>query len=127
MTLCKIFMRHNKCKQEDNCKYYHPKKLRNQRQTQNLASNQTNKEANVTYAQVVKKPFQPQSQSSKQSSFIGQNQFFQQPVTGFQQPMMDQGNQNLILEVQNGQTHMMQLIMNLSQKIMTLEKFKPLM
>ena len=133
MTLCKIFMRHQECKFGDTCKYYHPKKLRNQRQSSNFIFSETVKEGNLTYAQAAKSTFQPKSQSSEQSPFLGQNQIIQQPIIGltnqFQQPIKEQGNhtQKIFLELQNGQKHMLQLFMDLNQKIMNLEKCNPLL
>ena len=97
MSLCKIFMKHEDCKFGDNCKYYHPKKLRVQGQNKNLTPNQTVKQGDLAYAQVAVSPYQPKSQISEQSAFLGQNQVIQQPVIGlasqFQQPLREQGNQ----------------------------------
>ena len=79
---------------------------------------QSNQKENLTYAQIVKTPIQaqiqPKIQTNEKSPFLGQSQGLQ--------PVIDLNTQQVFLDLQNGQKHMMQMFLNLSQKLMNLEK-----
>ena len=59
-SLYRIFMKHENCKFGDKCKYFHPKKLRNDGQKSKPIPSQMYKEEILpyTYAQILKKPIQ---------------------------------------------------------------------
>ena len=74
----------------------------------------------MSYAQIVKKPLLQSLHSNDPGPFLGQPQ--QQFV---EQPFLGQRNQNqqAFLDLQNGQRQMLELFMNMNQKMMSnLEK-----
>ena len=91
-------------------------------------NSQPNQKENLTYAQIVKTPFQPEIQTNEKNSFLGQSQCLQQAVISLrnqcQQLFTGQGTntQQVFLDLQNDQKHMMQMFKNLNQKLMNLEK-----
>ena len=119
-------MKHQTCNYGENCKYFHPRKLKPINQTNSMNS-QPNQKENLTYAQIVKTAFRPEIQTNEKNSFLGQSQCLQQPVIGLrnqcQQPFTGQDtNTQVFLDLQNGQKQMMQMFMNLNQKLMNMEK-----
>ena len=106
--------------------------MKNSTQDKKVTSDQTERRENITYAQILKSNNQPQIQTNEQRPFLGQPQYVQQPVI-FQenqfQPTVGQRNNihQVFLDLQSGQKNMMQMFMNLNQKIMNLEKYNPLM
>ena len=118
------------CKYVDDCKFFHPRRLKNNSQIKKPTTSQSYMrvhEANPTYAQIAKNTYQTQVQPSESGAFLGQTQNFQQPVmdqgSQFQQPVLSQrSNTQAFLELQDGQRQMMQLFMNMNQKLMNLEK-----
>ena len=122
LSICKIFMKHQSCKFGNKCKYFHPYKLRsnNQKEENNSGYKKTNETGELSYAQVLRKPFVQHSHSNDQGPFLGQSQ----PVF-MEQPFLEQRNQNQqgFLDLQNCQRQMMELFMNMNQKMMSnLEK-----
>ena len=130
MSLCKIFMRHITCKYGKSCKYFYPKKLKVKNQRSNFTPSQTNQNENIIYAQIVKTPLQhqfqpqlqPQFQANEQSPFLGLPQYKQQPLIGQENQFQQKSNTQVFLDLQSGQKQMMQMFMNLNQKLMNLEK-----
>ena len=131
VSLCKMFMRQKNFKYGDDCKFFHPRRLKNNSQIKKPTSQSYMRvhEENPTYAQIAKNTYQTQVQPSESGAFLGQTQNFQQPVmdqgSQFQQPVLSQrSNTQAFLELQDGQRQMMQLFMNMNQKLMNLEKQK---
>ena len=116
LSLCKVFMKHQTCKFGNKCRYFHPHKLKsnNQKQENKNNSGQTTIDTEkLSYAQVVRKPFSQQVQSNQQGPFLGQH-FVEQPFLG--QRIQ---TQQAFLDLQNGQKQMMELFMNMNQKMMS--------
>ena len=113
-------MKYQKCDFGEKCKYFHPKGLKNFDQNK---KNHIEKEHEVknTYADVVKKSVQQQLQSS--GPFLGQSQPVHQSTLGqvhhVQQPIIGQPNHThqVFLEMQRYQKQMMDMVMNLNQKV----------
>ena len=107
--------------------------MKNNTQDKKVTSGQTERSENITYAQVLKSNNQPQIQKNEQSPFLGHPQYAQQPVifqeNQFQQPTVGQRNNmhQVFLDLQSGQKHMIQMFMQLNQKVMNLEKYNPYM
>ena len=114
-------MKYENCKYGDKCKYYHPKKLKNESQNTKSTSGQmyTGDVLPYSYVDVVKKSLQPQLQV--QSPFLGQAPQIKQPVI---EPPLEKRNiaQQTYLEIQQGQKQILELVMNLNQKVINLEK-----
>ena len=91
----------------------------NQMQEKHLE--QKNMEQGNTYANVVKKSLQPQVQQNGPFLGISQppNQNFIGQAHQFPQPFLGQVSQSpqVFLEIQKNQKQMMELFMNLSQKV----------
>ena len=115
-------MKHQSCKFGNKCRYFHPYKLKSNtnKQENNPGYQKTNETGRLSYAQIVQKPFLQQSHSNDQGPFLGQpqQQFVEQPFLG-----QKNQNQQAFLDLQNGQRQMMELFMNMNQKMMSnLEK-----
>ena len=120
-------MKHQNCKYGEKCKFFHPKKLKNNIQNKKPIPRQTYQPEtyrveNPTYSHIVRNSLQ------SNGPFLGQAQNPQQPVTKqenqFQQPFLGQRNQTQVfLDLQNGQKQLMDLFMSLNQKLATLEKY----
>ena len=129
LSLCNSFMKNENCSYGEQCKFFRPRKLKNNTQDKKVTSGQTERSENITYAQVLKSNNQPQIQTNEQSPFLGHPQYAQQPVifqeNQFQQPTVGQRNNmhQVFLDLQSGQKHMMQMFMTLNQKLMNLEKY----
>ena len=114
-------MKYQNCKFGDSCKYYHPKGLKNTSHIQEEHLDQKNIEEKNTYTNVVEKSFQPQTKQN--DPFLGITQPPNQNLIGqahqFQQPFLGQTNQTpqAFLDIQKNQKQMMELFMNLSQKV----------
>ena len=135
LNLCKIFMRHNFCKYEEKCRYFHPKKLKNinSKEPETQSNQQQNEE------KILSRNLNPQNALlgnqhfmgcpvQGQDHFLGQMQNPQKLVIGqgnlSQEPFLGQRNnvQQIYLDLQNGQKQIMEMFMNLNQKFINLEK-----
>ena len=114
-------MKHRKCNYGDTCRYWHPKKLKNISQTiENKTEKPFTNEEKPTYANIVKKTLQPQFQSNV--PFLGITPVHQDStgqVHQVQQPIIGQTNhvQRNFLDIQNKQKQIMELFINLNQKM----------
>ena len=124
LSLCKKFMKFQTCKFAEKCRYYHPKGLKSHIKDKHLEQKVLEKrDTEDTYANIVKKSVQQQVQSN--GAFLG----LPQPVHHIgqahqvQQPfIVGQTNhtQQAFLEIQKSQKQMMDLFMNLNQKVMNM-------
>ena len=124
-------MKFKSCNFGEKCRYFHPRKLKNDDQMKQ--HNYTvHKEEKPSYAQIVTKNLQPQAQGvfsqpiyntkpqyTVQEPFLGQNSPIQQPFLG-------QNNQvpQSFLGSQDNQKQIMDLLLSLTQRMTNLEKGK---
>ena len=124
LSLCKKYMRYKSCAYGEKCKFFHPKGLKD---TNHIKENQNQFEHNgneerSTYANVVKKSLQPQISQSN-GNFLGVSQPVHQNFAGqgyhIQQPFLGQANHTsqALIEMQKQQKLMLDLFMNLNQKM----------
>ena len=124
-------MKYKSCKFGQTCRYFHPRKLKNDDQIKEH-SYTVHKEEKPSYAQIVTKNLQPQAQGvfshpihntkpqyTVQEPFLGQNSPIQQPFIG-------QNNHvpQPILGFQDNQKQIMDLLLSLNQRMTNLEKVK---
>ena len=121
LNVCKIFMRHKSCKYGEDCRFYHPKKLKNSNQMKpENQSSQKHNEEQPSYANIVRKNLEPLMQADGHflglqpvhQKYSGQVQQVQQPCPGQINP-----NPQAFLEMQKSQKQMMDLFIGLNQKL----------
>ena len=116
VNLCKIFMRHKSCKFEDKCRFWHPKKLKNNNPHNINYSSQKHMEEKFSYADIVTKNSQPRN------DFLGHHS--NQQLIGSAQV---QQVQQPFLEKMSGidpQVKILDLLVSLNHRLMNLEKDK---
>ena len=125
LNLCKIFMRHNSCKFDEKCRYYHPKKWKNikLKEPENQSKQQQNEEK-LSYAKILSRNLHPQN------VLLGQQHFMGHPVQG-QSPFLEQSphiqqpiQQPTLVDSQTNQKKILDILMSLSQRMTNLEKEK---
>ena len=130
LNVCRRFMENQQCDYGENCRLFHPKGMKEHGKNVHEENKFLKPNVSYSYAQAVKNTTSP---------FLEQNPHIQQPVIGhpnqfqnqFQKPFLVQqstldqrSNTNQVfLDLQNGQKHMMQMFMTLNQKLMNLEKY----
>ena len=116
-------MRYQNCSFGDKCKFFYPKKLKSA--TNHIKEDKTKKpfssEEHPTYANIVRKSLEPQPQLNGHFLGITQpvHQGFSGQVNQLQQPYLGQANHSTqdLLEIQKNQKKMLELFMNLNQKV----------
>ena len=116
LNLCKHFMRNKFCKYEEKCKYFHPKKLKNnQKKPENQSENQNEKK--LSYARIVARNLHPQNALLGHQHFLGQQVQVQDPFLE-QNPQIQQP---IVKEQQSNQKQILDLLVSLNQRMTTLE------
>ena len=112
--LCKEFMNLEKCHYGEKCRFYHPTQLRlkSTSQVQNSINDQVYNCDPLTYAQCVKKNFEPQLNSFDQSPFLGQSPKPHQSVP-MQESHIQQRVQNPFLEFVKSQKEILRRLEHL--------------
>ena len=115
-------MRHNSCKYKNECKYFHPKKLKIKNEDKKTEPSQKNQEENLTYAKAVTRNLQAQG------NFLGQtaNQHLVGLPVQNHQPLSQPNHtiQQPTVVPQNSQKQILDLLMSLNQRMSNLENQK---
>ena len=128
-------MKHQKCKYGVKCKYFHPRKLiQNKDANVGHKSGQNNSQQILndkkpTYAKLVAKNSKPQNDVQQPEAFLGQaypsNQIYVGQQNQIQRPFLGQGHIQPFSSPLNTQNQLLEIksvVMGLSQKLMALEK-----
>ena len=110
-------MRNKFCKYEEKCRFFHPKKLKNnQKKPENQSSQQQNEEK-LSYARIVARNLHPQNALLGHQHFLGQQVQVQDPFLE-QNPQIQQP---IVKEQQSNQKQILDLLVSLNQRMTTLE------
>ena len=77
LKVCKIFMKYKSCKFNQNCKFFNPKKLKNDPKKPETKYSQQQNEENLSYAKIVARILHPKNALLGHQNFMGHPQAMQ--------------------------------------------------